>query len=309
MSIYLLDKFFEASTALPYDDAAVAKAKKQLYLAERLSLLMHELGHGGKLNYLTDRPAPKDPFDSEDGEVRVRADMGTGDKDCYLAQYYLMRILMDQALADYKAAVGTEFSSAVFSAVLSQLRDLNVIQFDGDTKDDAVRLEAMKKADMALALKYGISVPKTLGRKVAEPPSSAVAAGSPSPKPSGGTGSAGGGKAMTDAEYGAAVAAAWSEVVARDIAEKNTKSPDGTRYRLQWVSPFAYRRERDKDYLVGAYCMWQKNPGADQKEFVAFEFGGNKAGDVGYLLVSQAAAGVQQYNQKHPEQKIKLPEK
>ncbi len=307
-SIYLLDKFFEPSAAQPSDDPAMAKVKTQLYLAERLSLLMHELGHAGKLNYITDQPAAKDPFDSGESEVRLRKDMGTGDEDCYLAQYYLMRILMDQAMDEYDTLAKTGFNSAVLITALSQLRDLGILKVNGDITEPSGLLDAMKKADMALALKYGIRVPKTLGRKVADPPAGLMPAASPSPgvppKTGGGTAT---GKKMTDAEYGAAVAAAWSEVIARGVEDRNAKSTDGTRYRLEWLAAFTYRREKDKDYIVGSYCMWQKNAGAGQKEFKAFEFGGNKDGEVGYLPLAQAVSGVSQYNQEHPTKKIPLP--
>ena len=112
---------------------------------------------------------------------------------------------------------------------------------------------------------------------------------------------------MTDAEYGAAVAGAWNEVVALSIAEKNAKSADGTSYRLEWVAKFAYCRKNNLDQIAGAYCMWQKSP--NQKEYKAFVYGGEKEADVGYMQVGVAAAGVSQWNQEHPGQKVKLPDR
>ena len=265
-SIYLTDKFFEPSAVLPFDDPAVAKARKQIYLGERLSLLIHELCHAGRVNYLSDRPFGKDDYNEGDTtEVRVRGGMGTGDKDCYLVQYYMLRVLTDQALADYKAGAKMNFGSAVFSMVLSQLRDLGVIHFTGDLSDPDVWAEAMKKADAALSMKYDIKVPATLGRKVADPPSAQLAAASPTPAATGtgsGTGAKTDPKSKDDQarikreEDEAAVARYIAGEEARIPAqyESDRKAGLSREWRWEWV----VRPHIENGCMVVASIIWQK---------------------------------------------------
>lgn len=301
-TIYLLDKFFEPCGIQNFDSPEVAKVKMQLWAAERASLLVHELTHAGAVDYRTDTPDRGGFYGGGDTvEVRLRPTIGTGDADAYLVQYYVLRVLTDQSMAEYQRLNNRPYASVLMSMVLSQLRDAGVITVKGDLNKEEVLEAAMKAAEDALALRWGVAIPPTLGRQVAAPVGLSLPAGAkggtkPAPPAEQGKNA----HADPEALEGARLAAALKTVVTQDILARNNNA-DGSVYRPEFVYGPAYQKKNGQGFIVTAYIMWRKDRDKD-REYDVFSMGSAEA-PMWYNL-GQAAAIVERYNSEHPGAKL-----